>query len=67
VKLTTHLHLVKRLKTHGDLLHSPIRFHGVMFSEVRDVFMALYLVKHRDFIFLKRTGDSKSKFVPVLN
>jgi hypothetical protein len=33
-------------------LYSPIRLHCVMLSEVEDVFMTWYLVKHKDnFIF----------------
>jgi len=30
--LTTHRHLVKRLRTRGATLHSPIRLYGVVLS-----------------------------------
>jgi len=49
-KLTTHLHLAPRLGTRGAILpfpHVP-SWHGVELS-TGHVFMAWYLVKHRDY------------------
>jgi len=31
VKMTTYLHLVPRLRTHGAYIHSPIHLHCVVF------------------------------------
>jgi hypothetical protein len=36
--LTTHFHLVQRLRMRGLYLHSSIRLHGVVFNQAQDMF-----------------------------
>jgi phenylpropionate dioxygenase-like ring-hydroxylating dioxygenase large terminal subunit len=54
MKLTTHLHLVTRLRMRVTLPPNPTRIHGIM-------------VNHIDNFTFLRLGKVKCKVVPVLN
>jgi hypothetical protein len=61
VKLTTHLHLVTRLRMVGLYLHSTVQVHNVMLNELSPRITLFYLdlsVVHRsDFINNWAIGD----------
>jgi hypothetical protein len=47
MKLTSHLRLVLGLRMCGAIPPLPVHLHDVL-SQAQDVFIAWYLVKHRD-------------------
>jgi hypothetical protein len=64
VKLTTHLHLVPRLRMRGAIPPLPIRVHSVvLWLSTGYVFMMWYLVKVRDKFTLSYHGVQRIKFL----
>jgi len=54
---------------HGAITPLPVPLHGVVLNQAQDVFMAWYLVKHRDkfiFTFTRTTKHVTDKWLDKL-